>query len=121
MFVTPSKASKHYRVSKETLRKWAISGKIRYSTTTGGHHRYEIISKDESPPVRKSFIYARVSSSKQKDDLKRQISYLKEKFPKFKVIKDIGSGFNFQRKGFMFLVESILNGTARFCKKRALA
>ena len=29
MYVTPQKAATHYRVSKETLRIWSISGKIR--------------------------------------------------------------------------------------------
>jgi len=113
MFVTPCKAAKYYHVSKETLRKWALSEKIRFITTSGGHRRYEILSSNESPPIRKSIIYVRVSSSKQKEDLKRQIKFVKEKFPKYKVIKDIGSGFNFERKGFLFLVESILNGTVK--------
>jgi len=110
MFVTPQKAAKHYNVSKETLRVWAISKKIGSFVTSGGHHRYEIIPINESKSVREKIIYARVSSSKQKDDLKRQINYVKQNFPKHKVIKDIGSGFNFQRRGFISVLERVLKG-----------
>jgi len=113
MYVSPQKAANHYRVSKETLRIWSISGKIRSVTTVGGHHRYEILPVNESKTVREKIIYARVSSSKQKDDLKHQIKFIKQKFPKYKVIKDIGSGFNFERRGFISLLERVLRGNVQ--------
>ena len=40
-----------------------------------------------------------MSSNKQKEDLERQIKYMKEKFPTHIIIKDIGSGLNYKRKG----------------------
>ena len=110
MFVSPSQASKHYKVSKETLRLRAISGEIDYITTSGGHHRYKIIPINVSQYVRKKVIYARVSSSKQKKDLDKQIKFIQQKFPKYTVIKDIGSGFNFERKGFISLLEQVMSG-----------
>ena len=110
MYVSPQKAAKHYKVSKETLRIWAISKKIGSITTSGGHHRYEIIPIDESNPIREKIIYARVSSTKQKEDLKRQIKFVKQKFPDYKVIKDIGSGFNFERRGFISILERVIRG-----------
>ena len=50
-------------------------------------------------------IYARVSNNNQKDDLKNQINFLKEYanakgYIVSEVITDIGSGLNYQRKGF---------------------
>ena len=113
MYVSPQKAAKHYRVSKETLRLWAISGKIGSVTTTGGHHRYQIIPINESNAIREKIIYARVSSTKQKEDLKRQIKFVKQEFPDYKVIKDIGSGFNFERRGFISLLERVLRGNVQ--------
>ena len=110
MFVSPSRASKFYNVSKETLRLWAISGKIKTNITPGGHHRYEIISKTDDLPTRKKIIYARVSSSKQKDDLERQIQFIQHKYNDYEIIKDIGSGFNFERPGFLSLMEQIFQG-----------
>lgn len=110
MFVSPKKASQHYRVSKETLRLKAISKEIEFITTIGGHHRYKIFPIDANPVIRKKIIYARVSSSKQKKDLDKQIKFILQKFPKYTVIKDIGSGFNFQRKGFISLLEQVMYG-----------
>jgi predicted site-specific integrase-resolvase len=110
MFVSPSQASKHYKVSKETLRLRAISGEIEYITTSGGHHRYKIIPINVSQYVRKKVIYARVSSLKQKKDLDKQIKFIQQEFPKYSVIKDIGSGFNFERKGFISLLEQVMSG-----------
>ena len=110
MFVTPRIASEHYKISKETLRLRAIAGEIEYITTLHGHHRYKVIPLNANKVIRKKIIYARVSSSKQKKDLDRQIKFIQQKFPEYIVLKDIGSGFNFERKGFISLLEQIFNG-----------
>ena len=49
--------------------------------------------------------YVRVSTHGQKDDLERQKKYMIEKYPKNKIISDIGSGINFNRKGLLKIVE----------------
>jgi predicted site-specific integrase-resolvase len=54
--------------------------------------------------------YCRVSSNKQKEDLERQIKYMKEKFPTHTIIQDIGSGINYKRKGLQELMEKAING-----------
>lgn len=54
--------------------------------------------------------YCRVSSRKQSEDLKRQISYMIEKYPEHIIIKDIGSGLNFKRKGLKKILELGING-----------
>ena len=113
MFVSPKKASEYYKVSKETLRLWSISGKIESITTEGGHHRYKIIPQHVNTDTRKKIIYARVSASKQSEDLLRQVNFIKQKFPKYQVIKDIGSGFNFERRGFISIMEQIFRGSVQ--------
>ncbi len=55
-------------------------------------------------------LYARVSSRKQQDDLERQIRYLRSKEPNAKLISDIASGLNFQRKGLKTILERCLQG-----------
>ena len=40
--------------------------------------------------LRNNYIYARLSSNNQKDDLIRQINELKLKYPNYKLISDIG-------------------------------
>ena len=110
MFVSPAQAAKYYKVSKETLRLRTISGEIEFIITSGGHHRYKIVPLNVSQSIRKKIIYARVSSSKQKKYLDRQVKFIQQKFPQYTVIKDIGSGFNFERKGFISLLEQVLSG-----------
>jgi len=48
--------------------------------------------------------YCRVSSQKQKEDLERQINLMKELYPNHRIISDIGSGINFNRKGLQELI-----------------
>jgi len=110
MFVSPTIASKHYNVSTETLRLWALEGKIKFTTTPKGHHRYELQSQPVIIPNRKRILYGRVSSSKQSNDLQHQIDYLISKYPGYTVIKDIGSGINFKRKGIVTILGFIFQG-----------
>ncbi|MGL6139325.1 MAG: recombinase family protein, partial [Planktothrix sp.] len=43
--------------------------------------------------------YCRVSSTKQRDDLDRQVAYMQSIYPNAEIVRDIGSGLNFKRKG----------------------
>ena len=54
--------------------------------------------------------YCRVSSKKQKEDLERQVKYMKKKYPNNKIIKDIGSGLNFERPGLRELIRLAIEG-----------
>ncbi len=62
------------------------------------------------PTGRKSYIYARVSSAKQHGDLERQIEDLQKAYPGHVLLKDVGSGVNFKRKGLEKLLEHVLAG-----------
>ena len=90
---------KMFNVVPNTLRTWEAQGKIKCIRTAGGHRRY-ILEEDKAiEQPKRNILYCRVSSSGQKGDLERQIKYLRSRFPDFEVIKDVGSGINFKRKG----------------------
>ena len=59
---------------------------------------------------KKQICYCRDSSRKQKEDLKRQIEYMENKYPTFEIISDIGSGLNFKRKGLIKIIDMAING-----------
>lgn len=109
MYVHPKEAAEHYKVTANTIRVWADSGKIKYIRTDGGHRRY-LIEDTISSGKRKRIIYCRVSSKKQQQDLERQVEFLRKKLPDFEVIKDIGSGINFKRPGFLRIMEELFDG-----------
>lgn len=113
MFVSSKKAQKFYDVSPETLRQWALRGEIEFITTNGGHRRYKVICSNDNKNERKSYIYARVSSKKQEEDLKHQVVFIKKKYPNYQVLTDIGSGINPNRKNFKTLLDKILDGTVK--------
>ena len=54
--------------------------------------------------------YCRVSSKKQKEDLDRQILFMKNHFPQHTIISDIGSGLNFKRVGLNNIIKKAING-----------
>jgi predicted site-specific integrase-resolvase len=107
-------------ITPETLRVWEKEGKIKPFRTKGRHRRYDdemlrdLLNKSKPQIQKKTVLYARVSSTGQSDDLKRQISKL-ETFALsrgycYEIYSDIGSGLNFNRKEFNKLVMEILSG-----------
>ena len=62
---------------------------------------------------RESYIYARVSSEKQRGDLERQINELQEAYPGHHVIHDVGSGVNFKRHGLQTILERVMCGLVK--------
>lgn len=105
---------KRYAVSYTCLRNWAIQGKVDYKKTPGGVRLYseEDVHACFKGPIgeqKEGIIYARVSSSHQKEDLERQIQDLQAVYPKYRIIKDIGSGLNFERKGLQTLLDLIFD------------
>ena len=119
-------ASEYLNVSADCLRKWDKSGKLVPYETAGGHRRYDedvlkafLGAETDSPEGEKKIVcatYARVSSNeqKQKGDLDRQSQRLSEYCAKKKImvshiIKDVGSGMNDNRSGFVKLTNLIIN------------
>ena len=104
-FVHPKVAREYYGVSQKTLENWRAKGTIPW-IRPGRNYKYLIIASEGIEVSPKSnFIYARVSTQKQKGDLNRQISYLQDHYPEHQLITDIGSGLNFKRKGLKKILE----------------
>lgn len=119
-------ASEYLNVSADCLRKWDKSGKLVPYKTAGGHRRYDedvlksfLGAEIEFDGEEKKIVcatYARVSSNeqKQKGGLDRQSQRLSEYCAKKKImvshiIKDVGSGMNDNRSGFVKLTNLIIN------------
>lgn len=120
LFVRSKEASKHYNVSDSALRKWAREGRIEAEATNGGHWRYWIDPNPELPQPQPSqhilsdhIIYTRVSSKKQSRDLTAQTFFLTEQFPNYTLVSDIGSGINYNRKGFKTILEQLFQGNVK--------
>jgi len=94
-------------VCNKTLRIWAQKGKIDHIITEGGWRKYNVDKylNRNNLKDKKKICYARVSSNDQKQDLINQVSYLIKKYPEYEIIKDIGSGINFKRKGLRQIID----------------
>jgi len=117
-FIRPEEACKILQVTLGTLRSWAKRGKIEYTRTKGGHRRYKLSSilKIEKQEIqtenntRRKVCYARVSSYTQKKDLETQLHFFQDRYKDHEVFRDIGSGLNFKRRNFLFLLDEALKG-----------
>jgi putative resolvase len=100
-------------VSVDTIRRWEKAGKIESVRTDGGHRRYKLTDFVEKK-VGRTIAYARVSSHDQKADLDRQdmvlSAYCQSKDWDYEVIRDLGSGMNYRKKGLTKLIEALLDG-----------
>lgn len=114
--LTIKEASEFLGVSIPTMRRWENEGKITSYRTTGKHRRYDKndlirFKSKEDDSYKITIAYCRVSSSDQKQDLQRQIdnvsNYCIAKGYQFKVISDLGSGLNYNKKGLKELISLI--------------
>ena len=110
------KFSKLIGKTSKTLRVWESNGTLIPAYKTIGNHRMYsdeqlnfMLNKPGNKPI--NIGYARVSSKKQNDDLKRQEdlieNYLINKSTPFKIISDVGSGINYNKKGFNEIIKMI--------------
>lgn len=116
-YVSAAKARHYLNVTSETLRSWDNQGKIRTIRTPSGFRNYsmEDINKIIGSNVirhnaKRKICYCRVSSKKQSDDLERQEEYMKDKFPNYEIVSDIGSGLNWKRTGLKSILEQSMLG-----------
>jgi excisionase family DNA binding protein len=115
---TPKELSSLLGVTTQTLKEWENKGKIEATKTPGGHRRYlhtiinpqTIEDGEGTNKTNRRFIYARVSSYKQKEDLQRQVAMLQTKYPEFEVVQDIASGINFKRRGLVTILDQVFAG-----------
>lgn len=93
-------------LSRQTIQKYIREGRYeKVRLTPGGHYRVWI---DNGEP--EVTLYCRVSTNKQKSSLESQAKLLLEHRPEGKVVNDIGSGFNFERRGLRTILERSLKG-----------
>ena len=106
------------QISRKTLHVYSKDGKIRYTVMPNKQYDYneedvyKILNKDVK---RKTVLYARVSTHKQKNDLQNQIDQMKQwcfmnGFTINAIYSDISSGLSFEkRKGFFEMLDEIMN------------
>ena len=110
MYVPSRKAAAALGVHPNTLRKYADSGRIETIRNEAGQRLYNVASYIRGRSAAATVCYCRVSSHRQRDDLARQVVYMRGQFPEAEIVKDIGSGLNFKRKGLRSLLGRLLCG-----------
>ena len=115
-FVKIGEAAKILGVNPQTLRRWEEGGVIQPAKRTPKGTRLYSLQEllgvnDLSYPT---IAYARVSSSDQKEDLERQHAVLEAFCNKngwqTEIIRDLGSGMNYNKKGLGHLLELMVQG-----------
>jgi putative resolvase len=107
------------QITRPTLTKYVKNGIIKTTTLPNGQYNYdkESVYKLFNKGVeRKTYVYARVSTTKQKPDLENQINLLKQfcfsnGWCINKVFSDVASGIGFEkRKSFFNMLDDIVSG-----------
>ena len=111
-YKTPRETSEILSISIDRLRRLAENGTISTIRTPGGQRRYDVQGYLDAQTGTNivTIGYCRVSGKSQSDDLASQVAYLQKHYPEAEIIKDFGSGINFNRKGLRTLLERILRG-----------
>lgn len=107
------------QITRPTLTKYVKEGWIKVNILPNGRYDYDkdsVYKLFNKGVERKTYIYARVSTSKQKKDLENQIQMLKQfcfsnGYCVSKVFSDIASGISFEkRKDFFKMLDDVLAG-----------
>lgn len=122
-YISAHSVQQQFDISRQTLKKWATDGRINIIQLPDSKKRLYDIAQlrsmlnpnntsgdTKAPQQKKKVCYARVSSDKQKEDLQRQVDYLQSKCTDEEIVQDIGSGLNYQRRGFTSLLERVMRG-----------
>ena len=123
------KASEILGIHQRTLYQWEEKRKIETTRTPGGKRLYNVdkFLKDRGFGVmikvadieelesqtELNISYVRVSTHGQRDDLERQKKMIYEKYPDFKIIEDIGSGVNLNRRGLRKIIKLAIAGKVK--------
>lgn len=118
-FYKIGEAAEMLGVTTTTLRDWEKKGEFIPDRKSDSGTRYYSESQIKSlfkhssktNEVREIIGYCRVSSTGQKDDLERQIEYVRSymiaKGYSFRIISDIGSGINYNKRGLTELISLV--------------
>ena len=107
------------QITRQTLTKYVKKGKLKVTVKGNGRYDYDMdsvykmLNKDIE---RKTYLYARVSTAKQKKDLEHQVQLLKNfcfqnGYIIHGIYQDIASGINFEKRNQFFdMLDEILAG-----------
>ena len=115
MIVSVLTLARQLGVNPQTIRRWDRIGTLRADfRTPGGHRRYRR-TPSAGEESGETVGYVRVSSHDQKADLARQraavaAGAVKAGKPCDRIISDLGSGMNDQKRGFLQLLTLLLAG-----------
>ena len=109
-YVNTRKAVALLGVHPSTLRRWATSGRIAHIRSPGGKRLYNVDAFLRESVGVAVVCYARVSRYAQKDDLRGQVALLQSRYPGAEIVKAIGGGLNWKRKGLVALLERLHGG-----------
>lgn len=107
------------QITRPTLTKYVKNGTIKVNVMPNGRYDYDkdsVYKLFNKGVDRKTYIYARVSTPKQKSDLQNQIDMLKQfcfsnGYTISKVFSDVASGISFEkRKDFFIMLDDIISG-----------
>lgn len=122
-YVRASDVRRVYKISPATLRAWGDTGRVACRRIQSGRRMYRMqdfhaifqstsannpVEEEEKEGIK--YVYARVSSSHQKEDLQRQVADLQSRYPDHTVVQDVGSGLNWKRKGLRTILERTFQG-----------
>lgn len=115
-------------VHPQTLYNWDKKGWIETIRTDGNKRLYNVEKYLKGKECKNDFeciknledldkkkgklkiCYVRVSSMNQKDDLERQKTLIKEKYPDHLMIEEIGSGINLNKRGIKKIIDLGIEG-----------
>ena len=110
------------QITRQTLTKYVKEGKLKVTVKGNGRYDYDadsvyrMLNKDIE---RKTYLYARVSTTKQKKDLENQVQLLKNfcfqnGYTVNGIYQDIASGISFEKRTQFFdMLDEILSGKAK--------
>ena len=94
----------------QTLRRYASQGKIPYYRNSAGQRLYDVDAYLHGIAEPVTICYCRVSSSKQRGDLNRQIAHMRADYPDAEIVTDIAGGLNWKRPGLRSILERLHRG-----------
>ena len=116
-YVSAKEAKQLLHINATTLKSWKDKNILKYKKLSSKKILYDIDSVSQENKIINKYnvIYARVSNTKQIDDLQTQIEIVKKYclnngIKINKIYKDIASGMNENRKEFNMLIDDVIFG-----------
>ena len=104
------KAAARLGLHPQTLRRYAAEGKITYYRNSGGQRLYDVDAYLRGATQPNVVCYCQVRSAKQRGDLNRQVTQMREVHPDAEIITDVGGGLNWKRRGLLTILERLHRG-----------